>query len=188
MNSLAFLLAALAAQAGMMISNSPAPPTVMVATPVPVAPTPIMAVPRPQGAAVYRVSPDSRKEPSALAPLEPVTIWVRIFSGRKLLLSDQLRVARYNATDILTRSEAPAQDCPPASGPTVQSTLTFQINREGSTNPDDFFIGLTWSHPVDECKLSGSRGVSLAQPVTIKAGAPTVVSGDGGLRIELSRP
>jgi hypothetical protein len=186
MTSLSFPLAALAAQTG-IITNSPAPPTVMV-TPAPVPPTPIMAVPRPQGGAVYRMPADPNRRPSALPPLEPVTIWVRIFSGRKLLLSDQLRVARYNATDILTRSEAPGGNCPAEAGPTVQSTLTFQINREASATPDDFFIGVSWSHPIDDCKLAGSRGLSVAQPVTIKRGQPTVVNGDGGLRIELSRP
>lgn len=184
MTILSVFLAGLAAQSG-MISNSPPPP--IVAVPVrPAPPTTILAVPQANGSSAHRFPPDTNR-PSALPPLEPVTVWVRIFSGKKLLLSDQLRVARYNATDILTRSEAPAETCPADAGPTVQSTLTFQINRQASTDADDFFIGLTWSRPVDECKLSGSRGVSLAQPVTIKPGPPTVVTGDGGLRIELSR-
>ena len=179
------LITAQAMQSG-MISNSPAPPPV-VAVPTP-APAPIWAVRPPKAGAVYQVPPDPRGENSALPPLEPVTIWVRIFAGRKLLLSDQLRVARYNATDILTRNEAPAETCPADAGPTVQSTLTFQINRQSSASPDEFFMGLTWSHPIDDCKLTGSKGVSIAQPVTIKPGPPTIVNGDGGLRIEVSRP
>ena len=179
-----FLLA-LAAQAG-MITNSVSPPPIAVHV-EPSPPTAIVAVPR-QVNGAYAVPPEQRGRAPLFPPLEPVTVRVRIFSGKTLLLSDQLRVARYNATDILTRNEAPADDCPADAGPTVQSMLTFQINREGSRSPDDYFIGVSWSHPVDGCKLAGSRGVSIAQAVTIKPGEPTVVTGDGGLRIELSRP
>ena len=178
-----FLALAMQAQQG-MITNSVSPPPVAVQV-APPAPTAIWAVPPPKSGA-YRVP--HRDSPPVLQRLEPATVWVRIFSGKKLLLSDQLRVGRYNATDILTRNEAPADTCPADAGPTVQSTLTFQINREASTSPDEFFIGLSWSHPIDDCKLAGSRGVSIAQPVTIKPGQPTVVNGDGGIRIELSRP
>jgi hypothetical protein len=181
------LTLAFAAQAG-MISNSVSPQPIVAVPTAPPPPTVINAVPREEGAAVYRVAPQIDGKPSVLPPFEPVTVWVRIFSGSRLLLSDRLRVARYNATDILSRSEAPGDNCPMAAGPTVQSTLTFQINREGSSSPDEFFIGLSWSRPVDECKLAGSRGLSIAQPVTIKAGQPTVVTGDGGIRVELSIP
>ena len=179
-----FLAFAALAQQG-MVTNSVSAPSVAVPI-APPAPTAIVAVPR-DASGAYQLPPERQARAPLFPPLEPVTVRVRIFSGRTLLLSDQLRVARFNATDILTRNEAPAADCPPESGPTVQSTLTFQINREGSKSPDEYFIGVSWSHPVDGCKLAGSRGVSIAQPVTIKPGEPTVVTGDGGLRIELSR-
>jgi hypothetical protein len=179
------LLAALQAQAGMTTQAVSPPPVAVRLDPPP--PTAIMAVPR-ESTGMYRLAPEPRGKMPAIAPLEPVRVRVRIFSGRTLLLSDELRVARYNATDILQRHEAPGDNCPADAGPTVQSSLTFQINREASATPDEFFIGLSWSHPVDGCTLAGSRGVSLAQPVTIKPGESTLVTGDGGLTIELSRP
>ena len=181
------LLAAFQAQSGTVAhSVSASPPVAVQVTPSP--PSVIVAVPRQDSGAVYHVPPEASGRPSALPPLEPVPVRVRIFSGKTLLLSDELRVARYNATDMLQRYEAPADNCAADAGPTVQSSLTFQINREGSKSPDEFFIGVSWSRPVDGCKLAGSRGLSIAQPVTIKPGQPTVVTGDGGLRIELSRP
>jgi hypothetical protein len=183
MTGLLLTLAALAQQ-GMISNSTSSPPVAVQNSPPP--PTVIWAVPPPK-TSVYPV-PAAPETPAVLQPLEPVTVWVRIFSGKKLLLSDQLRVGRYNATDILTRNEAPGDNCPADAGPTVQSTLTFQINRQTSTDPDEFFMGLSWSYPIDDCKLAGSRGVSVAQPVTIKAGQPTIVNGDGGVRIELSRP
>jgi hypothetical protein len=178
-------LAALAAQQSVMISNTVPPPPMAVTVPVR-APTPIMAVPPQQSPSVHIVPAQPERGRTVLQPLEPVTVWVRIFAGRRLLLSDQLRVARYNATAILQRHEAPGENCPPDSDPTVQSSLTFQINREASMNPEEFFVGLSWSYPVDDCRLTGSRGLSIAQPVVIKPGQPTVITGDGGLRIELS--
>lgn len=167
-----------------MVSNSVSPPPPVVVSLEPAPPTAIVAVPTRPSLAAQAVS----SRDSLFPPLPPVLVSVRIYAGNRLLLSDKLRVRRYNASAMLQRYEAPAEDCPPGSSPTAQTSLTFQINREGSKGPDEFFMGLTWNRPLDECQIQGSRGISMAQSVTIKPGKTTVVNGDGGLRLEFSRP
>ena len=175
------LLLAQLAQSG-MATNSVSPPPAVVVTlePSPPASGAIASQPSRPVQTVSSLDP--------FRPLQPVTVNVRITAGGELLMGQQLRVARYNASAILQRYDAPENQCPPGSVKAAQSSLTFQINREASKTPDEFFMGLTWSRPLDECHIGGSRGISMAQAVTIRRGKTTVVNGDGGLRLELSRP
>jgi hypothetical protein len=188
------LLLAQIAQTGVVTNVMHPPPPVMVA--IEPSPPAIVAVPSAPGKPTTVVVPANPSKPvttasvrdSLFPPLPPAIVTVRIYAGKRLLLTDKLRVRRYNATALLQRYEAPADECPPGSSPTAQSSLTFQINREASKSPDEFFIGLTWNRPLNECRIEGSRGVSMAQSVIIKPGKTTVVNGDGGVRIEFSRP
>jgi hypothetical protein len=170
------LLLGQATQSG-MISNSPPPPPVAVRV-EPSGPTTVVVRPQPMR---------SLADGTGLPLLEPVTVSVRVLSGNKPLLTDQLSVGRSNATTILQRYEAPPATCPPGA-PRAESTLTFQINREASQSLDEFFFGLTLSRPIDPCKIGGSLGQSVVKSVEVGPGKTVVVPGEGDLRVEISRP
>jgi hypothetical protein len=155
------------------------PPPPMVATAV--SPPPITSVP-------MMPSPPL---PSAFRPGPPILVDVRVTAGDRVLFADMLRVDTMSGANYSqNRSEAPARACPADRYGNQQSTA-FSVrlhNRVGEVGRKSLSVNVNWSRPVDGggCPSGGSRGVSINQVVEVEPGKRSLLTGDGGLRVELT--
>ena len=120
----------------------------------------------------------------------PVLVDVRVTAGDRTLFADQLRVdGMMGASFSQNRSEAMARSVPAKRYDRQQST-TFNLrlnSRIGELGTRLMSVSVTWSRPIDnaDCVNTGSRSASINQTVTWQPGRPVVLTGDGGLRVEL---
>lgn len=157
----------------------PAPPPPIVRTMVP--PPPMITT---------AVSPPPMMVPSMVLSGPPVVVDVRVTAGDRTLFADQMRVDEMmGASYSQSRSDAPARPCKTNRYDRQQST-TFNLRlnaRSGEAGTRLMSVSVTWSRPIDDpdCATSGTRSASINQTVGWEPGRPLVLTGDGGLRVEL---
>jgi hypothetical protein len=158
----------------------------------PVPPPPVMVTASPPPPMVSTmVSPPPVVVPSMMRNAgPPVLIDVRVTAGDRTLFADQLRVdSMMGASYSQNRSEAMAHSCPgDRYDRQLSSSFTLRLNsRSGELGTRLVSVLVNWSRPVDgaDCASTGSRSVSISQTVTYQPGRPVVLTGDGGLRVEL---
>lgn len=156
------------------------PPIVRVAPPAPVIIPPVVTPVAPPPMIV----PNYRSEP-------PVLVQVRVTAGNLVLFNDRLSVDAFQgATFSQSRSESSAATCANSGYDRQQSTY-FNLRlskRIGSGDQRSMTISVTWTRPVegDPCQGSGTRGATLNQVIPLERGRTAVVTGDGGLKVEIT--
>jgi hypothetical protein len=173
-------------------AGQPVPPPVVVpviAAPMPPAPPPMIRT---------TVSPPPVVVPSYPPPFSPasrmigppVLVDVRVTAGNQTLFADQMRVdGMMGASYSQTRSEAMARVCPDARYDRQQSTnFNLRLNgRNMEAGSRQMSVSVNWSRPIEsaDCASNGTRGASINQTVNWEPGKTVVLTGDGGLRVEL---
>lgn len=155
----------------------PAPPPPIVTTAV--VPPPMI---------VPAISPPIAPMLRAISP--PVVVDVRVTTGNQTLFADQMRVdGLMGASFSQNRSEAMARTCPADRYDRQQSTMfTLRLNsRNVELGGRLMSVSVTWSRPIEsnDCANSGTRSASISQTVAYQPGKPIILTGDGGLRVEL---
>jgi len=122
----------------------------------------------------------------------PIRIGVRATAGSRVLLADDFRVdTMIGANFTQSRSEAPLQQCAGPDQYSRQHSTTFNLRlnvRPNAAGQRLMSVSVSWTRPMEgaNCVTSGTRGASIEQNVTIEPGKPVVLTGDGGLRVELT--
>lgn len=161
------LAAAVQAVPSGMQSNSTAPP-------------PIVAVPSPPRL------PMTLRSPVRPLPQRPVIIVrVRAYAGAQQLFDTELRSGPMPASFSQNRIEAPPASCADARTG-WPNNFYFTIMPSYGRAEDEYRIMLRWTRPGEGC-VGAQRTVSLEQPVTLRPGRTVSVSGDAGLRVDLTR-
>lgn len=145
-----------------------------------IAPPPIVAVPNPPPPPIILRSP---VPPMQRRPL--VTVRVRASVGAQQLFDTALRVGPTSATFSQNRSEAPPASCVGAQS-SWPNNFYFTIMPAYGRAQDEYRIVLRWTRPGEGC-AGAQRTVSLEQPVSLRRGETVNVSGDAGLKVELTR-
>ena len=117
-----------------------------------------------------------------------VSVRVRAYAGRQVLLQDEFRVGRMPAMYNLTRSEADQSTCPNSSsyGSMARSSVNFSLRADGASG-DGYRVSFGWSRPTSGCASEGTLSVTVDRAVELRPGRSVTVEGDGGLRVELTR-
>ena len=153
-----------------------------IATPRGTVPTPPPIVP------VYAVptisEPLDRTAPPRLSEVEVV---IRAPAG--ILWQGMLRVAdRGESNWSQTRSEPPRQPCAVRSSywNGDREMLSLSLSPGARDTPDGMIVQVRWARRGDDT-CDGLRTVELRQTVALPSRQTAVVTGDGGLRVELRR-
>ena len=158
------------------------------APPAPPPPSIVSTAVSPPPIVVPTISPPIAPALRAISP--PVVVDVRITAGNQTLFADQMRVdGLMGASFSQNRSEAMARSCPTDRYDRQQSSnFTLRLNsRNIEMGTRLMSVAVSWSRPVDniDCNNTGSRSASINQTVTWQPGRAVVLTGDGGLRVEL---
>ena len=178
------LIAAAAAQAAGIATNSKASDAVVVSLELPNANAittapPIVAAPR---IASYQ-------------QLTPVgaAIAVRVTAGNRVLFNDTLRVSSGSGASYSeSRSEAALSICPAMRpyGSSERSSLSVQLHlRDNQATGPAVNVTVNWQRPAPgaACDNDGTRSVQLGQTVPLPHGESTTIAGDAGLLVTLTR-
>src|SRR5262249_41424449 len=117
-----------------------------------------------------------------------ITVRVRAFAGRALLLQDDFRVGRAPAMYNQSRSEADLPGCVSNTNgwPMARSSVNFSL-RADTIADDGYRLTFGWTRPTTGCGSEGTLSVNLERSVILKPGQSMTVDGDGGVRVELTR-
>lgn len=153
---------------------------------------PVMALLMQATVSVEAVASD-RIGPSAAAEGQIDHISVRVSSPQGVLWQGVLRVANnQGASYSQNLSQASAQSCPSNSpyDRSERSSVSFNVYAQnyGQGTPS-YRIDASWARPIKEanCLESGTRTVQINHVVTLEPGQSTVIEGDAGLRVEVTR-
>jgi hypothetical protein len=120
-------------------------------------------------------------------------ISVRVSSPEGVLWQGTLRVANnQGASYSQNLSQASTQICPPNSpyDRSERSSVSFNVYAQnyGQGTPG-YRIDASWARPIKEanCLESGTRTVQINHVVALEPGQTTVIEGDAGLRVEVTR-
>ena len=177
------IVAASAAQSGMIAQSSAPPPITVVETPAPMPMPPIIAVP-PSPPSLIRGN---------IKPAVPIPVRIRVTAGSQLLFSDTMRVSRVSGASYQqSRSEAPETVCPTDRYLFSSQRNSLNVNlylREDTTAGSMLNVSISWTRPSRGvgCGGEGSRQVQLTQTVPLAAGQSMTLQGDGGLTVSVSR-
>ena len=162
------------------------------ANPTPAAPPPpiVRTMVAPPPIITTAVAPPPMIVPSMPVPSPPVVVDVRVTAGGRILFADEMRVDdMMGASYSQSRSESPARACKPYRyGRQQSTTFNLRLNaRSGEAATRLMSVSVSWSRPIDDadCTSSGTRSASIDQTVAWEPGRPLVLTGDGGLRVEL---
>lgn len=123
-----------------------------------------------------------------------VTLDVEATGGGERLWLGTLRVnssqnGDYNATLRQATEPCPAETLGGRTSASEQNQLNFSIGRRSwNRDIDGFTLRASWTRPKRDCSLvSGQRTVSMEQPFTLRAGESTLLTGDAGLVLKITR-
>lgn len=145
-----------------------------------VAPPPVVAIPLASPPPIISVSSSGGYDRSN------VTVRIRALAGNAVLLDDRFRVGKSWASFNQSRSEAADERCPPSFSQSTRRSLLIMLRPEGS-RADGYRLNASWTRPTAGCEAQGTRSVSIDQAVRLTTGETSVVEGDGGFRVELTR-
>lgn len=153
------------------------------APPMPPAPPPIIRYPTVVPPSPVLIHP---------RPAEPATpVHVRVTAGSILLFDDRLSVDSSGANFSQNRSEATSAVCTGPDRYDRQRSSSFNLRLARRTDFADqrqLMISVSWTRPTEpaDCSGNGTRGATLVQSVPIIPGKTAVITGDGGLRVEVT--
>ena len=154
---------------------------------------PVLALLMPATVAVESVATDRIAAPPATVEGQIDHIAVRVSSPQGVLWSGTLRVAiNQGASYSQNLSQASTQSCPPNSpyDRSERSSVSFNVygQNHGQGTPS-YRIDASWARPIKEanCLESGTRTVQINHAVALEPGQTTVIEGDAGLRVEITR-
>lgn len=125
-------------------------------------------------------------------PFEDISI--RATSPQGLLWQGTLRIGpSQGASCQHYYTQAPADRCAPGSpfDRSERSSLLLSVQAQNNRQwGQGFRLDATWTRPVrgEACGEGGSRTVQINQAFPIAPGETTILEGDAGLRVQLSRP
>lgn len=121
------------------------------------------------------------------------TLAVRLSSPEGVLWQGHLRVgANQSASYSQNLSQASPEICPSGSpyDRSERSAISFNVyvQNSGQWGPS-YRVDASWSRPLQErnCSESGTRTVQLNHTLVIEPGQTSVVEGDAGLKVEVTR-
>lgn len=121
------------------------------------------------------------------------TLGVRLSSPEGVLWQGNLRVgANQSASYSQNLSQASPEVCPAGSpyDRSERSAINFNVyvQNNGQWGPS-YRVDASWSRPIHaaRCTESGTRTVQLNHTIVIEPGQTSVVEGDAGLKVEVTR-
>lgn len=120
-------------------------------------------------------------------------IRLRVLSADGVLWEGSLRVSSsQNASYQQNLSQASSSQCPPATyyDRTERSHLNISVHAQhNQISSNAYRLDVSWARPVQSqgCGESGLRTVQINQTVQIAPGETSVIAGDAGLRVQLTR-
>ena len=121
------------------------------------------------------------------------TLAVRLSSPEGVLWQGRLRVGvNQSASYSQNLSQASPEICPSGSpyDRSERSAINFNVyvQNHGQWGPN-YRIDASWSRPIRDsnCSESGTRTVQLNHTLVIEPGQTSVVEGDAGLKVEVTR-
>lgn len=139
------------------------------------------------------MAPRETSEEAMLAP--PAVIAVEVSGAGQKVWSGTLRVGRRgNANFNMNTSEAPercaTQAVPSAAyrsqGSNFRLSIALYSGGDGGRE-DQFSVNVGWQRPGDPCDGGGSISNGIDRSVMLVPGASTLLKGDGGLTVKLTR-
>jgi hypothetical protein len=128
----------------------------------------------------------------AAAPAQVDTLQVRISSPEGLLWQGPVRVSRNQGASYQQNlSQAFADSCPPDSGydRSERRHINFSIYSQQSQQGVQYRVDVSWARPIidSSCGETGTRTVQINQTMFLNPGETQAMSGDAGLKVEISR-
>ncbi len=115
-------------------------------------------------------------------------VFVRMSGGNRELWSGDLLVAEYRGATVRLDVQDVDARCPATGGryATWRDGIELQINPNRSTEDRRFRVGAKWSRASEDCSERGTFETGFKLQVELPANETTVLTGDGGLRVELT--
>ena len=121
------------------------------------------------------------------------TLAVRLSSSQGVLWQGDLRVGLNQGASYSQNMSQASPDLCPAGSPYDRSergSVSFNVylQNHGQARPS-YRVDASWARPIlsADCGESGTRTVQINQMVVLEPGQTTVIEGDAGLRVELTR-
>lgn len=144
-------------------------------------------------AALERVASDRIGSPRVTPEMQVDRLSVRVSSPQGVLWQGTLRVAtNQGASYSQNLSQASTEICPPNApyDRSERSSVSFNVYAQNyGQGTQNYRIDASWARPIKDanCLESGTRTVQINHAVALEPGQSTVIEGDAGLRVEVTR-
>lgn len=127
-------------------------------------------------------------------PAQVENLAIRLSSPQGVLWQGALRVSQNQSASYSQNwSQASPQVCPPGTpyDRSERSSISFNVYVQNNGQyGTSYRFDASWARPIvpSDCSESGTRTVSLNQALRLEPGQTSVIEGDAGFRMEVTRP
>ena len=127
-------------------------------------------------------------------PAQVETLGIRLNSPQGVLWQGNIRVSpNQSASYSQNLSQASTEVCPPGTpyDRTERSSISFNVYVQNNGQyGTSYRFDASWARPMlsPDCGESGTRTVQLNQALRLEPGQTSVIEGDAGFRLEVTRP